>query len=632
MPVAEIPNAPQEIHRFRGRLLIAGLIVFAMFLVLVGRFVHLQVFQHAHYDTLAESNRIAIAPVVPNRGLILDRNGVELAHNYSAYTLEITPAKVHNLDALIDELATVVDIAPKDRKRFRKLLDESRNFESLPIRNRLSDEEVARFSVNRYRFPGVEIKARLFRQYPHEDLTAHIVGYIGRINTKDVEALEASGQSANYRGTDHIGKTGLEQTYETSLHGITGFEQVEVDAGGRAVRTLSRTPPVSGDNLVLSLDLKLQEIAWQAFGERRGALVAIEPNTGAVLAFVSKPGFDPNLFVDGIDSQSWDALNKSIDRPMTNRALQGQYPPGSTFKPFMALAGLALGKRNAQYTISDPGFYTLPGLSHQYRDWKKGGHGAVDLHRSLVISCDTYYYGLASDLGIDAIHDYIGQFGLGKKTGIDLPGEMPGILPSSEWKLRRYRQKWFAGDTVSVGIGQGYNIATPLQLAHATAVLAANGKVYRPQLVSHIQDVRNRTLKPIGSELVRSIAIKPEHLQQVRSALVDVTRPGGTAAQAGAGAPYSFAGKTGTAQVVAIKQGESYNESRVHERHRDHAWFIAYAPAENPTIALAVLVENGGHGSSAAAPIARIVLDYWLLGKLPDGTQPKLGAGEEQGD
>jgi penicillin-binding protein 2 len=632
MPVAEIPNAPQEIHRFRGRLLIAGLMVFALFLVLVGRFVHLQVFQHAHYDTLAESNRIAIAPVVPNRGLILDRNGVELAHNYSAYTLEITPAKVHNLDALIDELATVVDIAPKDRKRFRKLLDESRNFESLPIRNRLSDEEVARFSVNRYRFPGVEIKARLFRQYPLKELTAHIVGYIGRINSKDVEALEASGQTANYRGTDHIGKTGLEQTYEKSLHGTTGFEQVEVDAGGRAVRTLSRTPPVSGDNLVLSLDLRLQEIAWQAFGDRRGALVAIEPNSGAVLAFVSKPGFDPNLFVDGIDPQSWDALNKSIDRPMTNRALQGQYPPGSTFKPFMALAGLALGKRTPQFTISDPGFYTLPGLSHQYRDWKKGGHGAVDLHRSLVISCDTYYYGLASDLGIDAIHDYIGQFGLGKKTGIDLPGEMPGILPSSQWKMRRYRQKWFAGDTVSVGIGQGYNIATPLQLAHATAVLAANGKVYRPHLVSHIQDVRSRTLKPVGSELVRSIAIKPEHLQQVRSALVDVTRPGGTAAQAGAGAPYSFAGKTGTAQVVGMKQGESYNESRVHERLRDHAWFIAYAPAENPTIALAVLVENGGHGSSAAAPIARIVLDYWLLGKLPDGTQPKLGVGDEQGD
>jgi penicillin-binding protein 2 len=630
MPVAEIRNPHQEIQHFRNRLLVAGLVVCALFLLLIGRFVHLQVIQHAHYDTLAESNRIAIAPVVPNRGLIVDRNGVELAHNYSAYTLEITPSKVANLDALIDELATVVDIAPKDRKRFRKLLDESKNLDSLPIRNRLSDEEVARFSVNRYRFPGVEIKARLFRQYPYRELTSHLVGYIGRINSKDVEALEASGQTANYRGSDHIGKLGLEAEYEDRLHGVTGFEQVEVDAGGRAVRTLSRTPPRSGDNLVLALDLKLQEIAWQAFGERRGALVALEPNSGAVLAFVSKPGFDPNLFVDGIDQQNWDALNKSLDRPLTNRALQGQYPPGSTFKPFMALAGLALGKRTPQYTISDPGFFTLPGNSHQYRDWKKGGHGAVDLHRSLVISCDTYYYGLATDLGIDAIYHYVSQFGLGKKTGIDLPGEMPGILPSSEWKLRRFRQKWFVGDTVSVGIGQGYNISTPLQLAHATGVLAANGKVYRPRMVSHIQEAASGELRPVGSELVRSMAIQPEHLQRVRAALVDVTRPGGTAAQAGAGAPYSFAGKTGTAQVVQIKQGESYDERRVQERHRDHAWFIAYAPADNPTIALVVLVENGGHGSSAAAPIARTLLDYWLLGKLPASMQPKPGDSSEE--
>jgi penicillin-binding protein 2 len=405
--------------------------------------------------------------------------------------------------------------------------------------------------------------------------------------------------------------------------------QVEVDAGGRAVRTLSSTPPSSGDNLVLSLDLKLQEIAWSAFGDRRGALVALEPNTGAVLAFVSKPGFDPNLFVDGIDPQNWDTLNKSIDRPMTNRALQGQYPPGSTFKPFMALAGLASGKRSPQFTISDPGFYMLPGVAHQYRDWKKGGHGAVDLHRSLVISCDTYYYGLATDLGVDAIHNYVSRFGLGEKTGIDLPNEMPGILPSTEWKMRRYRQKWFAGDTVSVGIGQGYNIATPLQLAHATGVIAASGKVYRPRLVSHIQDVRDRSLKPVAPELIRSISIDPEHLRRVRDALVDVTRPGGTAAKAGAGAAYTFAGKTGTAQVVAMKQGEAYVESRVQERHRDHAWFIAYAPAENPTIALVVLVENGGHGSSAAAPIARVVFDYWLLGKLPDGTQPKVNTEED---
>ena len=629
MSSAEIRNLPRELEVFRARLLFAALCVSVMFLILLARFVHLQVIEHVHYNTLAESNRIALAPIVPNRGLILDRNGVELAHNYSAYTLEISPSKVGNLDALIDELATVVDIAAKDRKRFRKLLDESKNFESLPIRNRLSDEEVARFSVNRYRFPGVEIKARLFRRYPHRELTAHVTGYIGRVNQRDVEMLEATEQTANYRGSDHIGKTGLEHTYERQLHGTTGMEQVEVDAGGRAVRTLSSTAPSSGDDLVLSLDLKLQEIAWQAFGERRGALVALDPNSGAVLAFVSKPGFDPNLFVDGIDPQNWDALNKSIDRPMTNRALQGQYPPGSTFKPFMALAGLALGKRSPQFTISDPGFFTLPGVAHQYRDWKKGGHGAVDLHRSLVISCDTYYYGLATELGIDAIHNYVSRFGLGARTGIDLPNEMPGILPSTEWKMRRYQQKWFVGDTVSVGIGQGYNIATPLQLAHATGVIAANGKAYRPRLVSHIQDARDRSLKPMPVELVRSIAIDPDHLRRVRNAMVDVTRPGGTAAQSGAGAAYSFAGKTGTAQVIGMKQGESYVESRVQERHRDHAWFIAFAPAENPTIALVVLVENGGHGSSAAAPIARMVFDYWLLGKHPDGTQPKVSTEED---
>lgn len=626
MSSAEIRNLPRELEIFRGRLLVAGLCIATLFLVLLGRFMHLQIIEHAHYNTLAESNRITIAPVAPSRGLILDRNGVELARNYSAYTLEITPNKVHDLEALIDELATVVDIAPKDRNRFRKLMLESKNFESLPIRSRLADEEVARFSVNRYRFPGVEIRARLFRQYPHRELTAPVTGYIGRINAKDIEALEASEQTANYRGSDHIGKSGLERSYERNLHGTTGFEEVEIDAGGRAVRTLARTPPNSGDNLILSLDLKLQEIAWNAFGERRGALVALEPSTGAVLAFVSKPSFDANLFVDGIDQQSWDALNKSPDRPMTNRPLQGQYPPGSTFKPFMALAGLATGKRTPQYTISDPGYFTLPGRSHQYRDWKKGGHGSVDLHRSLVVSCDTYYYGLANDLGVDAIHDYVGQFGFGTRTGIDLTGEVPGILPSTQWKLRRFRQKWFAGDTVAVGIGQGYIVATPLQLAHATAAIAAGGKVYQPRLVSHIQDARDRSLKPVAAEPVRTIPIDPEHLRQVRSALVDVTRPGGTAAQAGSGAPYDFAGKTGTAQVVAMKQGERYDERLVPERHRDHAWFVAYAPAENPSIALVVLVENGGHGSSAAAPIARIVFDYWLLGKQPENTQPQENA------
>ncbi len=632
MYAAELPNLQRETHRFRARVLVAALFVLTMFLVLLGRFVYLQVIEHAHYDTLAESNRIGIAPIVPNRGLILDRNGAVLAHNYSAYTLEITPGKVENVDAVIEELTNVVDISARDRKRFRRLLDESRNFESLPIRNRLTDEEVARFSVNRYRFPGVEIKARLFRQYPNRELTAHVVGYIGRINDKDVAALKASDQEANYRGTDHIGKTGVEQSYERQLHGTTGFEQVEVDAGGRAVRTLSRTAPTSGNNVVLSLDLKLQEVAWKAFGDSRGALVALDPNTGGVLAFVSKPGYDPNLFVDGIDPQSWEALIKSPDRPMSNRALQGQYPPGSTFKPFMALAALALGKRTPQYSINDPGFWTMQGSSHQFRDWKKGGHGVVDLHKSLVVSCDTYYYQLANDMGIDAIHTYISQFGFGRRTGIDVAGESPGILPSQEWKMRRFRQKWFAGDTISVGIGQGYNVATPLQLAHATGILAAGGRVYPPRFASHLQDSRTGAIERTSPEPVRTVAIDPEQLHRIRVAMIDVTRPGGTAAQSGAGAAYSFAGKTGTAQVVAIKQGESYDERRVAERHRDHAWFVAFAPAENPTIALVVLVENGGHGSSAAAPIARTVFDYWLLGKLPDGKRAGPKVSEEEGD
>jgi len=629
---AELPNLQRETHRFRARLLVAALFVLAMFLMLLARFVYLQVLEHEHYETLAESNRIGIAPIVPNRGLILDRNGAVLAHNYSAYTLEITPGKVGKLDPVIDELATVVEITPRDRRRFRRLLDESRNFESLPIRNRLTDEEVARFSANRYRFPGVEIKARLFRQYPNKELTAHVVGYIGRINDKDVAALEASDQTANYRGTDHIGKTGVEQSYERELHGSTGFEQVEIDAGGRAVRTLSRTAPTSGNDIVLALDLKLQEVAWKAFGDYRGSLVAIDPETGGVLAFVSKPGYDPNLFVDGIDPQSWEALIKSPDRPMTNRALQGQYPPGSTFKPFMALAALALGKRTPQYAINDPGFWSLPGSTHQFRDWKKGGHGVVDLHKSLVISCDTYYYQLANDLGIDAIHEYVSRFGFGRRTGIDMAGESTGILPSQEWKMRRFRQKWFAGDTISVGIGQGYNVTTPLQIAHATAILASGGRVYPPRLVSHVKDSRTGATERAATEPVRTFAIDPDHLRRVHAALVDVVRPGGTAARAGEGAPYSFAGKTGTAQVVAIKQGETYDERRVHERHRDHAWFMAFAPTEKPTIALVVLVENGGHGSSVAAPIARTVFDYWLLGKLPDGKQATRAGTDEEGD
>lgn len=613
----ELKNTQREIYYFRLRLMLSLGFVLVMLLTLLARFVYLQVVKHSHYQTLAENNRISIVPIVPNRGLILDRNGVVLAHNYSGYTLEITPSKAGNLEATIDQLAQLVDIQPKDRKRFKKMMAEGHDFESLPIRNRLTDEEVARFATQRYRFTGVEIKARLFREYPYREQTSHLIGYIGRINESDIEQFEEDDSAANYRGSDYIGKTGIEQSYEGELHGNTGIEQMEVDAGGRGVRVLSRTPPVSGNNLMLTLDVKLQEIAEQAFGNYRGALVAIDPNNGEILAFVSRPGYDPNLFIDGIDEQSWSELNNSPDVPLNNRALRGQYPLGSTIKPFMALAGLYYNKRSPGHTISDPGYYTLPGSSHQYRDWKKGGHGSVDMFKSIVVSCDTYYYGLATELGIDNMYNFLSQFGFGKKTGIDMEGETSGLLPSQEWKLKRYKDKWYAGDTVSAGIGQGYDLVTPTQLAYATAILANDGVGYRPHLVRQVQrsDSKEIPVPEVKPEI--SINLNPEHVALVKRAMVAVTQPGGTAAQAGAGAPYAFAGKTGTAQVVGMKQGEKYDASKLSERYRDHAWFIAFAPADKPKIALAVLAENGGHGGSTAAPIARKVLDYYLLGKVP---------------
>jgi len=611
-PGIEVRNSRLELHQFRVRLAIAGGFVVLMFCLLAARFVYLQVAMHQHYDTLAEANRIAIAPIVPNRGIIVDRNGVVLAHNYSAYTLEITPGKVADLKALIDELARIVEISPRDRRRFAKLLEESRRFESLPIRTRLSDEEIARFAANRYRFPGVDVKARLFRQYPQGEHFSHVVGHIGRINQRELDQLEAAETLANYRGTDYIGKTGLEQSYERFLHGTTGVEQVEVDSSGRAVRTLSRTPPLSGSNLVLTLDAKLQEMVYRAFGDRRGALVAIEPATGGVLAFVSKPGFDPNLFVDGIDPQSWGELNNSPDRPMVNRALAGTYPPGSTFKPFMALAALTYGKRTPQQAISDPGYFMFG--SHQFRDDKVGGHGMVDMYKSIVVSCDTYYYVLANDLGIDAISGFMAQLGFGSRTGVDIPGESAGILPSREWKMRRFKQKWYAGETISIGIGQGYNAYTPLQLATAIATIANDGIMFRPHIVNYIEEVQSRDRTRIEPRPLRTLDVKPEHIAIVKAALVGVNREG-TGARAFSGAQYVSAGKTGTAQVIALKQGERYVESRVQERFRDHALFIAYAPADRPKIAVAVIVENSGFGARAAAPIARQVLDYYLLGR-----------------
>jgi penicillin-binding protein 2 len=629
MEGSTLKNQQKEIYDYRLRLFIATVGALVLAGVLISRFAYLQIVRHAHYHTQAEANRISILPVVPNRGLIIDRNGVVLAYNYPAYTLEVTPSKIGKLEDTLDELAKIVEITPRDLKRFDKLLEESRNFESLPIRTRLSEEEVARFAVNRYRFPGVEIKARLFRRYPEGSSASHALGYIGRINEADLKKLDVEEKTSNYRGTDHIGKIGIEQSYENELHGSTGFEEVETDAGGRAVRSLKRSEPTPGNNLVLSIDIKLQKVAEQAFGNRRGALVAIEPSSGEVLAFVSQPGYDPNLFVDGIDQVNWDALNTSLDKPLNNRALRGQYPPGSTYKPFMALAGLTNGVRTPSYAISDPGYFTLPPSSHHYRDWKAGGHGVVDLQKSIVISCDTYYYSLANDMGADYISQFMDQFSFGKKTGIDVDGELPGINPSPEWKRKRYKQKWYGGDTISIGIGQGYNLATPLQLAHATAMLANNGMAMRPRLVKAVQDSKTGRIKTLSGEEISRATFSAEHLDLVRNAMVAVTKPGGTAAVAGAGATYNFAGKTGTAQVVGMKQGEKYVEANVAERLRDHALFVAFAPAELPKVALAVLVENGGHGGSAAAPIARQVFDYVLLGKIPNAPAPAMQEQEE---
>jgi penicillin-binding protein 2 len=620
MSFAELRNYERELVQFRLRLAVAGFAVLIAFGVLAARFFFLQVVQHDVYASKAEDNRISIVPVPPNRGLIVDRNGTVIARNYSGYTLEIFPRRVKSVERTINELSELIEITPRDRARFKKVMVETRNPESLPIRTRLSDEEVAKFAVNRFRYEGVEIKARLFRQYPFGDVASHAIGYMGRVNKDDQARFEEQGVEPNYRGTDFIGRTGVEASYQAELHGTTGFEQVEIDAAGRGIRTLSRSASQSGNNVALTLDIRLQQVAENAFGERRGALVAIEPGTGGVLAFVSKPGFDPNLFVDGVDPQTWAELNQNPDLPLNNRAIAGVYPPGSTFKPFMAMAALELGKRTARSTINDPGYYIFG--DRRFRDSKPGGHGVVDLHKSIVVSSDTFYYQLANDMGIDAIAGFMKHFGLGARTGIDLQGESMGILPSPEWKQARFRkpeqQKWYPGETISIGIGQGYNAYTPIQLAQAMATLAAGGAMYRPHLVAHIDNPRTGEQRFTEPELVHQAPFKKDHVEFVKRAMAGVNKEG-TGARAFAGAQYTSGGKTGTAQVIAIKQNEKYDESKVAERHRDHSLFVAFAPIESPKIALAVIVENGGFGARAAAPIARTVLDYFLLGKLPKG-------------
>ena len=615
----QLKNLDRELARFHGRLKAGAALVALLAAALLARGFYLQVVQHEHYIQRAESNRISRVPTAPNRGLILDRNDRILAENYSAYTLELTRARTDNLEATLTEVGTLIEITPGQLRRFRRLLSESHEFETVPLKSKLTDEEVAIVAANRYRLPGVEVKARLFRNYQAGPGMAHVLGFVGRINDRDLQQLRDDGREQNYKGSAHIGKTGLEQSYETLLHGRTGFDQMETDASGRAVRMLSRIPPVPGKDLRLHLDAELQAVAEHAFGDYMGGLVALDPNTGGVLALVSRPGFDPNLFVDGIDPETWKSLNESPDRPMVNRALRGIYPPGSTIKPFMALAGLELGLRKPSDSINDPGFFSLPNSSHQFRDWKRGGHGVVDLRRSISQSCDVYYYKLAVDMGVDRMHDYLAQFGLGEKTGIDLDGESSGLLPSRDWKQRRFKQPWYPGETVIAGIGQGYHLTTPLQLAAAAAMLANGGVRIEPRLVQAVRDPLTHTWQPQPGGARAQLAITPKHLEVVREGMMDVMRPGGTAARSAAGAPYTIAGKTGTAQVVGIKQGARYDADRLARKHLDHALFIAYAPAENPTIAVAVMVENGGSGSGTAAPIARAVLDYYLTGKRPGG-------------
>jgi len=619
--MTELKDLERELDRFNTRLIAAALFVLLCFGLLGARLWVLQVVRHEELAEQAEANRISVVPVVPNRGLIVDRNGVVLATNYSAYTLEITPARVKGeLDGVIDQLAEVLDIQPRDRRRFKRLQDESKSFESLPIRTKLSDEEVARFMAQRYRFPGVDVRARLFRSYPAGEVGSHLIGYIGRINTAEKKAMEDWDDEvlANYRGTEVIGKLGLEQRYERELHGTTGFEEVETSAGGRAVRRLKSHPATPGNTLVLSIDIKLQALVEQLFGDRRGALVAIDPRSGEVLAFVSKPTFDPNLFVDGIDVESWRGLNESLDKPLLNRALRGTYPPGSTFKPFMAIAALSTGKRGPGTIVHDGGSFNFGG--HEFRSHGDHGLGPVDMRRSIVQSSNVYYYSLANEMGVELMHDQLEPFGFGRKTDIDLDGEVTGLLPSTAWKKRAYKkpeqQKWYAGETISLGIGQGYNNFTMLQLASATATLVSGGQRFAPRLVREIRNVVSHDVKPVAGEALAPLPLKPEHVALVAGAMHGVTQEG-TSMRIFVGAPYKTGGKTGTAQAVGIRANEKYNAAKLGEYQRDHSLYTAFAPLESPTIALAVIVENAGFGATAAAPIARRVFDYLLAGQWP---------------
>ena len=606
------------------RLLVASILIVIFFSILLARFFYLQVTQHNEFSGQASSNRITLIPTPPVRGEIVDINGVLLAKNYPVFSLEVIPSRIEGkMEDIIKALKKYVDITPTDLKRFKKYRESYRKFENIPLKLRLTDEEAARLSVHLREFKGVEVNSRTFREYPYGKLTSHFLGYIGRISDKDKEMLEEEGLTALYRGSTHIGKSGLEKYYEHQLHGVPGYQEVEKDAYGNIVRVLKNVPSKMGQTLRLGMDIRMQQEADQILGDRRGALVAINPQDGTVLAFVSKPSFDPNLFIDGIDSDTWKMLNDDWKKPLINRVTQGLYPPGSTFKPFMGMALLESGKITQNTIIPAPGAWSIPGSRHIFRDSVRSGHGSANLSKAIQVSSDTFFYRLGYEMGIDEASRYLAQFGFGQKTGIDLPSEYTGVLPSREWKAKRFAKssdptakEWRAGEMVSVSIGQGYNAYTPLQMAHATASLANNGVVYQPHLVKEVLDFGARKITRINPNPERQIPFKTDNFEYVKRAMEKVLKPGGTAHRIGGGLAYTMGGKTGTAQVVQIKQGGRYNAAALREQHRDHAWFISFAPLEKPEIAIAVILENGGWGAYAA-PLAREMTDFYMLHVKP---------------
>ncbi len=592
---------------FVNRIIAAFFIVVLLTLGLIVRLVYLQIVGHEHYATLAKENSVKIQPLVPTRGMIYDRNGKILAENTQSFSLELMPEKISDLDGTLLRLQELLNIPNEKIEQFQKQRKRQKRFVSTPLLLSMTDEEIAKFAVMRPYFTGVDIQSRLVRHYPYGDLAAHVVGYVSRINEAEMKTLSMS----EYRGSSHVGKLGIESFYETQLHGKTGYAEIETNVQSRAINTFNTTPPVAGTNLYLTLDIDLQKTAYDALEGYNGAVVALDVQTGGVLVFSSRPGFDPNPFVVGIDYEAYQALQSSENQPLYNRALRGLYPPGSTMKPFIGLAGLEFNAISFEQKHFCPGFYQLPNAPHKYRDWKHSGHGAVNMSEAITESCDVYFYSLASILGIDNMHQFLQQFGFGEKTGIDLVGEKSGLLPSREWKKEKKNQNWYPGETLITGIGQGYLQVTPIQLARATATLANGGKVVTPFLVDKIVSAtETRVMSETNNKV---IPLKTENVQHITEAMVNVVHDShGTAKNIGKKITYHIAGKTGTAQVFNIKQEAKYNEEAIDFKLRDHALFIAFAPAENPKIAVAVVVENGGHGGSIAAPIAGKVIEQYL--------------------